>query len=145
MRNEMKISVKKLDEKAVTPTKAHPTDSGFDLTAIGVSKNLNDDVYLLSTGIAVTPPTGWFFGLFPRSSISKTGYMLANSVGIVDKHYTGELLIALRKVDKTAPDLEFPVKIAQLVLLPLVYPSIEEIAELPTTDRGDKGFGSTGK
>lgn len=131
-------------ESAVLPTKAHPSDSGFDLTLISAVKSFGD-VALYGTGIKVKPPEGYYFDVVPRSSVSKTGYMLANSVGIIDQSYTGEILVALRKVDKTAPDLELPVRMAQLILRPMIPVDMEEVAELPTSERGDGGFGSTGK
>lgn len=132
-------------EGAEIPTKAHPTDIGFDLTAIDIKKDFGE-VKLYGTGIKITPHTNYYIEIVPRSSISKSGYMLANSVGIIDPTYTGELLIALRKVDKDAPDLVLPNKIAQLIfrLVPWV-PDFKIVEKLEDTDRGEGGFGSTDK
>jgi dUTP pyrophosphatase len=100
---------------------------------------------MYATGISVRPPPGFYFDLVARSSLSKTGYMLANGIGIIDRDYTGEILVALRKIDKDAPDLVLPAKIVQLIprrwydMIPVEAPA----EGLPKTDRGDGGFGST--
>ena len=74
---------------AVVPTRAHPSDIGYDLVAISLWKKLSDQTEIYETGIAVVPPPGTYVEILPRSSVTKTGYMLANSVGIIDPHYTG--------------------------------------------------------
>lgn len=104
------------DERAVVPTKAHPSDIGYDLTAIDIFKKISEQTILFETGIRVSPPPGYYIEILPRSSISKTGYILANSVGVIDPNYTGTLKIALTKVDKTKPDLELPFNRCQIVL-----------------------------
>lgn len=80
----MNINFKKLDPQAVTPTKAHPTDAGFDLTAISINKNITDSYIEYDTGIAIEIPKGHVGLLFPRSSISKYDLALCNSVGVID-------------------------------------------------------------
>lgn len=136
--------VHKTRPDAILPSRAHATDTGFDLVLLEATKTLGD-VTMYATGISVRPPDGFYFDLVARSSLSKTGYMLANGVGIIDRDYTGEILVALRKVDKDAPDLVLPAKIAQLIPRQWVaMMPIEAPAEgLPGTDRGDGGFGST--
>ena len=83
MNNSIKYEIE--DKRAVIPTKAHTTDIGYDLTAIDVYKKISNKITLFETGIAVSPPTGYYIEIVPRSSISKTGYMLANSIGIIAK------------------------------------------------------------
>ena len=135
--------VKRLDPRAVIPTKAHATDAGFDVTVLYPTKRQGDVVWY-GTGIAIEPPKGFYFQLYPRSSIAKTGYVLANSVGIIDPDYQGELLIAMRKVDASAPDLELPVKIAQIVPARIYELTPVEVSDFAgTTERGCGGFGST--
>lgn len=127
------------------PMRAHPTDAGFDVTIIDVLKT-QGDVTFYGTGIRVRPPDGFYFDLVPRSSISKTGYILANSVGIIDPGYTGEIIVALRKIDPGAKDLDLPIRIAQLIPR-RVHSDVVLVASLEQTmeptDRGDAGFGST--
>ena len=83
-----------MSDRAFFPTKAHPSDIGYDLTAIDIFKKISNRTTLFETGIAVSPPQGYYLEIIPRSSLSKTGYMLANSVGIIDPDYTGTLKIA---------------------------------------------------
>jgi dUTP pyrophosphatase len=140
----MSIAFVKTDPYAVVPTVAHGTDSGFDLTATRLVRKGPGNVEVYGTGIRARPPEGFWFLLAPRSSISKTGYILANSVGVIDEGYRGEILVALRRVDETQPTIELPCRIAQLIPMkrwefPVrVLDSFEE-----STERGEGGFGST--
>ena len=86
----------KCDPNAVSPERARPSESGFDLTLISVVKNVGK-VTMYGTGIMIQPPTGFYFDMVPRSSIIKSGYMLANSVGVIDQGYTGEIMVPLIK------------------------------------------------
>ena len=143
--NSLKIRCVIEDDRAVMPTKAHPSDIGFDLTAIDVFKKMSDKTTLFETGIRVSPPPGYYIEILPRSSISKTGYVLANSVGVIDPHYTGTLKIALTKVDDTRPNLEPPFNRCQIVLRKAEVSEMVQVDSIDVTDRGDGGFGSTDK
>lgn len=129
-------------ENGVPPERARPSDSGFDLSLVAVRKRFGN-VVMYGTGVAVQPPSGFYFDLVPRSSIVKKGYMLANSVGIIDQAYTGEIMVPLVKIDPEAPDLELPQKLVQIVprkwygLVPTLAGTLE------STSRADGGFGST--
>lgn len=138
-----KVLFVKKDSRAVTPTKGEPLSMGYDLTAIDVWKTYGDRIVLFETGIAVEPPCGYYTEIYPRSSLSKTGYMLANSIGLIDPSYTGTLKIALIKVDPTMPDLKLPFTKCQLVLKRCNYYEMQQVQSLTETDRGDGGFGST--
>lgn len=133
------------DKRAVFPTKSHPTDVGYDLTAISVYKKISDRITLFDTGVSICPPPGYYTEIVPRSSISKTGYMLSNSVGTIDRDYTGNLLIALTKVDDSLPDLTVPFTRCQLTLNKCEDSRMELVYSLDDTIRGDGGFGSTDK
>ena len=100
---------------------------------------------MYDTGIAVQPPWGYYFELVGRSSISKTGYIVANSVGIIDASYTGSLKVALIKINKDAPDLELPARLVQLIPRQLVHMEAIEVNDLAHTQRAGGGFGSTGQ
>lgn len=128
---------------AVAPSKSRASDSGFDLVLLEPVKQMGD-VTLYDTGVRVQPAFGWYFDLVPRSSISKTGYMLANSVGVIDRTYTGPVLVALRKVDPEAPDLELPARLVQIIPRPIIHVQLEQVETLDETERGAGGFGSTG-
>lgn len=144
-RHTMTFRVKKSHPDAVVPTKAHMSDAGFDVTAIRVLKT-EGDVTFYGTGIHVQPPFGYYFQLVPRSSISKTGFSLANSVGIIDAGYQGEIIIALRNNDPYRIDLPLPCRIAQLIPVE-IHPMRPVVVDrfLGETERGEGGFGSSNK
>lgn len=123
------------------PKRGTPYSVGWDLAAIKVHKKLNDTTTLYDTGIKVIPPAGYYTEIIPRSSLSKTGYMLANSVGIIDCDYRENLLIALTKIDKNSPELELPFTRCQLVLRKAEYFTMDEIDNVQANGRGS--FGST--
>ena len=130
---------------AVLPTKTNPTDSGYDVTILEKVKQVSDVEYY-DTGIKAQCSFGYWLMLVPRSSMSKTGYTMANSIGIIDRTYTGNILVALRKVNKDAEDLTLPCRIAQLIPMPAVHcgPAVW-VDSLDNTARNDGGFGSSGK
>jgi len=137
------IKVKKIDERAVLPTKAHPSDIGYDLTVFEKHKEYGN-VTLFRTGLKFQCPPGYYLEIFPRSSISKSGYAFAHSVGVLDPHYRGEVFVPLRKIDKDAA-AELPWRVGQIVLRRVHELSMQEVEELDDeTDRGEGGFGSTG-
>jgi deoxyuridine 5'-triphosphate nucleotidohydrolase len=128
---------------AVPPFKARISDSGFDLTLLDKVKSIGS-VDMYSTGIVVRPAYGWYFMLVPRSSIIKSGYMLANNCGIIDRSYTGEILVPLVKVDDNAPHLDMPCRLVQLVPQPIIDFEFMETDDKIDSIRGTKGFGSSG-
>ena len=141
------VQFKKLDEKAVIPTYANIGDVGADLTATSVKHvpiTIEEAAYYeYGTGLAMKIPEGYGGFIFPRSSVSKKDLFLANAVGVIDPAYTGE--IKLRFKYKTAPKLyEVGERIGQLVILPIPTINFSEVAELPVTQRGNNGFGSSG-
>ncbi len=129
---------------AVPPYKMRVSDSGYDLTILELVKTVGD-VRFYETGIKVKPNFGIYFDLVPRSSLSKTGYILANSVGIIDRTYTDSIKVALRKIDSKAPDIELPMRLVQLVPRHIIHADWTELPDLDDTDRGAGGFGSTNK
>ena len=134
----------KTKKNAIAPFKVRASDAGYDLTLIEKVKEY-DDVELYTTGIKVEPSYGWWFLMSPRSSLAKTGYMLANSVGIIDRTYVGEILVALRKINKKSPTLHLPCKAVQLIPMPAIHTNFIESDKLEESDRGQKGFGSSDK
>lgn len=131
----------KLREDAVPPSKTRPSDSGYDLTILEKVKDVGR-VELYSTGISVTPPNGYYFDMVPRSSIIKSGYILANSVGVIDRGYTGEILVPLIKVGEGS--LELPSRVVQIIPRPIKHFNCKEVQAINSTVRGKKGFGSSG-
>ena len=129
-------------QNGIPPQRARPSDSGFDLSIIAIRKKIGNMV-MYGTGVAVQPPTGFYFDLVPRSSIIKKGYMLANSIGIIDQAYTGEIMVPLVKIDPEAPDLELPQKLVQLIPRKWYGLVPTPVDTLVNTSRADGGFGST--
>jgi dUTP pyrophosphatase len=129
---------------AVIPSRAHPSDIGLDLVCVSEAKRINNNTILYETGISVSPPDGYYTEILPRSSMSKSGWMLANSVGTIDPSYTGSLKVALIRVNPEAPEPILPFCLCQLVLRRAFYGNMLEVGELGETSRGEGGFGSTG-
>lgn len=141
----MKVRFKALTNDAVAPSRAHDTDAGFDLVAVSVEEDRKRNIVTYHTGIAVEIPKGYMGLLFPRSSVYKHQIQLANSVGIIDSGYRGEVILKYRITQPHISRYTFGDRVGQLVIVP--YPEIEfdEVPELDDTDRGEGGFGSTGK
>ena len=148
----MKVKILVKDENARFPTKANESDIGFDLVAIkkykivrkgdenGVGKTI-----LYDTGLTCIPEKGFYTEILPRSSLCKTGWMLSNSVGIIDPDYRGNLLIALTKIDPNAEDLPLPFCKTQLIVRRAEIAELEQVNIVNSTKRGEGGFGSTGE
>lgn len=144
--SSLKVKFKKLSESAVIPSYAKPGDAGMDLTCTKVSvSELENAIIVYHTDLAVEIPKGHVGLVFPRSSISKTNAILANSVGVIDSGYRGEILVKMRYPSR-AYESSYKIgdRVAQLIVLP--YPGIEpvEATQLGETERGEGGFGSTG-
>ena len=143
--NKPNIKVYKTDENAIIPAKAFPEDAGYDLTIIKKIKDFNSKTSLYDTGIKIEIDEGYYTEIVPRSSISKSGYILANNIGIIDNHYRGNLMIALTKIADDAPEIELPFKCCQLIVREQILSKLIEIDEnnLSETKRNEGGFGST--
>jgi deoxyuridine 5'-triphosphate nucleotidohydrolase len=154
------LKIYKADADAVVPSKNNYSDAGLDLTIIKEYKRLNSDTVLYDTGIKLEIPNGYYVEIVPRSSISRSGYILANSVGIIDQGYTGNLYVALRKINNDCEDLVMPYKCCQIIMKKQIYPKIviedlvgsagaaksdspNDTATMMATSRGSGGFGST--
>jgi dUTP pyrophosphatase len=141
------IKIFRDSDAAILPTRAHDTDSGFDITIIGVHSKISDDVTLFKTGLRIVPEPGYYTEIVARSSLMKLGYMLANNIGIIDNRYRGELLVALYKFNQNLPDIQLPIRAAQFIPRKIINVDVIDITDeqITTTDRGAGGFGSTGK
>jgi dUTP pyrophosphatase len=143
---DSQLLVQKLVPDAVIPSKAHPLDSGFDVTIVRiVNPRFGPGVVLFGTGLVIRPPDGYYVDLAVRSSLCKLGWGLANGVGIIDAQYRGELCLPLFKLSPEAGDLKLPIRVAQLIVRSLVITDVEEVEAIGETHRGAGGFGSSGK
>lgn len=140
----MKIKIKKLNKKAVIPHYAKEGDAGMDLTATSVSIDEYGN-YSYGTGLAFEIPKGYVGLLFPRSSNCKKDLLLSNSVGVLDSGYRGEVMFKFKNCGLQESVYEVGERVGQIIILP--YPEIEFISvdELSESERGDGGFGSSGK
>jgi dUTP pyrophosphatase len=131
---------------ALPPQKAYETDTGYDLSIVDQVRTINENVTLFDSGVKVRVPNGYYVEIVPRSSIIKSGYMLANSVGIIDENYRGNLYVALAKIDPEAPPIQLPYKGFQLIMRKRIDAEPIQVDDISSdiTDRGDGGFGSTG-
>ena len=136
------IKVKKLDPQAKLPQRAHPTDSGADLFALTRTVLPPRAVTNIRTGICLELPENTSGVIWGKSSVESKG--IKTMAGLVDAPYRGEILVCMYNLNETEYVFEAGQKIAQLVVLPTLYPSFEETTQLTQTGRGSGGFGSTG-
>jgi dUTP pyrophosphatase len=151
----MKLKFKKTDVAAVTPVRSTVGSAAFDLFATSIS--IESQFIEINTNIAVEIPEGYFGMLVPRSSVTKKDLMLKNSVGIIDSDYRGDVKARFirtpwRNFDENDQDAQFDIqeyavgeKCVQLIILPCPVIELEEVDSLGDTNRGEGGFGSTGK
>ena len=141
-----------LDKGAFKPTKAHATDAGFDLYA-KEDQQIGMNNVIFDTGVHILIPAGFVGLVLPRSSMSAKGVICAT--GVIDAGYSGSIKICLRyqewyydydaNIDNDTLKVYAGERIAQIVIVPLPEIELQEVSELPKTDRGSNGFGSSGK
>jgi dUTP pyrophosphatase len=154
----MKVRIKKLSELAAIPSYAKDGDAGMDMIATSIISDTPTQI-TYGLGIALEIPYGFVGLVFPRSSIRKTGLQLSNSVGVIDSGYRGELQATFNKlfggeamydemkVKEIQPNDFYKVgdRVAQIMIIPHPPIEFEEADKLSDTERGEGGFGSTGK
>ena len=144
----MKISIKKLKENAVVPTRGSDHAAGYDLyacieSAVKIKPHTTEKI---GTGLSIAVPEGYFGAIFARSGLAtKKGLRPANCVGVADSDYRGEYIVPLYNDTDEERTVEPGERIAQLVIMPFLEAEFTETSELDETRRGDGGFGSTGK
>lgn len=144
----MEVKIKRLSPDVSLPSYATAGSAGMDLAAcltepVTVAAG---DRALIPTGIALQIPAGYGGFVFPRSGLSmRGGITLCNAVGVIDSDYIGELKIAVHNISKEDYTIQNGDRIAQLVFLPIAVGEWKECDSLEETDRGEGGFGSTGR
>jgi dUTP pyrophosphatase len=140
------VKVAKLDPRARLPTRAYDHDAGFDLYALESRRLGPGGRGSVGTGIAVEIPQGQAGLVLPRSGIAERhGIALVNAPGLIDSGYRGELRVLLLNTDAVEPfEVSEGDRIAQLVLVRIESPELEEVEELISSERGAGGFGSSG-
>lgn len=139
----MKIRFKKLSPSAVVPRKAHASDAGFDLVAVSKRKD-KDGNFVYGTGLAFEIPDGFVGLVFPRSSVSARCMTMANCVGVIDSCFRGEVTAKFRP-HLFAKPYDKGDRVAQMIIMPYPHIDFVEVDELSESDRGEGGYGSTGK
>ena len=141
------LPVKRLDEAAKLPTRAYDGDAGLDLAASERVELGPGQRAAVATGLTVAIPAGHAGFVQPRSGLAaQHGITVLNSPGLVDAGYRGELKVVLFNSDRAEPFVVEPgMRIAQLVILPVALAEPKEVAELPESERGEKGFGSSAR
>ena len=142
----MKMKVFRLHKLATIPEYAHSTDSGLDLIAVEEVEIPARESRLIKTGIAVELPTNTEAQIRPRSGLAlKYQITVLNTPGTVDEGYRGEIGVILINHGNSSFTVTQGMRIAQMVIAPVIRVDIEEISQLSSTHRGSGGFGSTGQ
>lgn len=143
----MTLRVRRLVPHARLPAHAHDGDAGYDLHAIEDVTLEPGRRALVATGIAVEIPDGHAGLVLPRSGTAvRHGIALVNAPGLIDSGYRGELKVLLLNTDHAEPfRVDAGDRVAQLVLVRVETPAVEEVADLAASARGDGGFGSSGR
>lgn len=140
------LPFRRLDPEATLPERAHPGDAGFDLRSVEDVEVGPGERAMVRTGLAVAIPEGHAGLVLPRSGLaSRHGLTLANAPGLIDAGYRGEVICAVVNLDRTTPvKIAKGDRIAQLVIVAVPDLQPAWVDELPTSTRGEGGFGSTG-
>jgi len=143
----MELKVKKMRDNSILPTRGDSKAAGIDLYAC-IDKPvtiLPNATVMIPSGIACEFPEGYFGLMLPRSSVGvKRKLTLANTAGVIDESFRGEIMMAFKNNGDVYQTIEPGERLAQLILLPYFTYNIVETDSLSTTERGDGGFGSTG-
>lgn len=154
------VKIKRLSETAQLPTKAHDSDAAFDLYAdiqdtfkpfgstedVKGIKVMPGQTVKISSGVAMEIPEWYWGAVYARSGLAtKQGLRPANCVGVIDSHYRGPIIVAIHNDSNEVQIVRHGDRIAQFMLAPVIETSFEEVNELSDSDRGEGGFGSSGK
>jgi len=141
----IELAIRRLRDDAVLPERAYSGDAGLDLAACERVELAPGERATVPTGLAVAIPEGFAGFVQPRSGLAaRHGLTVVNSPGLVDSGYRGELRVVLLNTDTSEPFVVEPgMRIAQLVVLPVPELELVEVDELPDSERGARGFGSS--
>ncbi|MFN8185434.1 MAG: dUTP diphosphatase [Candidatus Nanopelagicales bacterium] len=144
--SEVDVLIQRLDPEVPLPAGAHPGDAGLDLVTTRDATIAPGERDLLPTGVALALPNGYAAFVVPRSGLAvRHGVSLVNSPGTIDAGYRGEIKVCVVNLDPADPvSFRRGDRIAQLLVQPVPRVRLHEVQQLPGSDRGDGGFGSTG-
>ena len=143
----IELPVRRLREEAVIPERAYAGDAGLDLAACDRHELAPGERTVVGTGLAVAIPEGFAGFVQPRSGLAaRHGLSVVNAPGLIDSGYRGEIRVVLLNTDHGEPFVVEPgMRIAQLVVLPVPGLELVEVEELPESERGVRGFGSSSR
>lgn len=139
------VQVELIHEDAKIPERQKPGDAGYDFYATEVEWDGDRMVYKVSTGVKVAIPRGFVGLITPRSSVYKKNLALANSVGVIDSGYRGEVKFLFIPTASNHDYYEKGDRIGQMIVTPHLAHPLNEVDDLSETERGEGGFGSTGE
>jgi dUTP pyrophosphatase len=141
----IELPIRRLRAEAVLPGRAYPGDAGLDLAACERVELAPGERAVVPTGLAVAIPEGYAGFVQPRSGLAaRHGITIVNTPGLVDSGYRGELRVILLNTDRSETFVVEPgMRVGQLVVVPVAEVELTEVDELPATERGVRGFGST--
>jgi dUTP pyrophosphatase len=141
----IELPIQRLREDAVVPARAYAGDAGLDLAACERAELGPGERLVVGTGLAVAIPDGYAGFVQPRSGLAaRHGISVVNAPGLIDSGYRGEVRVVLLNTDRSEPFVIEPgMRIAQLVVLPVPALELVEVDELPESERGIRGFGSS--
>jgi dUTP pyrophosphatase len=135
---------KKLSKYAIIPTQASPESAGYDLYSAYDYTILGNDNQVISTDLILLPPVGTYCRIAGRSGLA-SNYNLTIGGGVVDRDYQGNVRVIMFNHDSKPYKISAGERIAQIITEKIVNPKLVELSEYKTTERHDKGFGSSGK
>lgn len=142
----MKLSVKRLSDKATIPEYQSVGSAGFDLHAVDNYVLMPGEIELVGTGLAFDIPSGYELQIRPRSGLSaKSKLRIANSPGTIDNDFKGEVKIIMENTGRMVSIIDKGDRVAQAILAPIIQAEIMEVEEVGESERGSGGFGSTGR
>ncbi|HYZ77419.1 MAG TPA: dUTP diphosphatase [Gaiellaceae bacterium] len=141
----IQLPIRRLRPDAALPARAYTGDAGFDLAACERVELGPGERAMVPTGLAVAIPEGYAGFVQPRSGLAaRNGLTIVNTPGLVDSGYRGELQVILLNTDRERSFVVEPgMRIAQLLVVPVAELELEEVEELPASERGVRGFGSS--
>jgi dUTP pyrophosphatase len=140
-----RVEIQRLSADAILPRRAHPDDAGLDLHAARAVTIEPGARALVETGIAVAVPPGWAGFVLPRSGLAlQQGLTVLNAPGLIDSGYRGEIKVLLVNHGQQAASIGRGDRIAQLVVQAVPPVEVVEVQTLPPSERGARGFGSSG-
>jgi len=145
-RERIEVEVQKISEDAILPTYAHDSDAGADIYSVEDVTIPPHKTVIIKTGLKVAIPLGYEIQIRPRSGLSyKTPLRIANSIGTIDPSYRGEIGVIMENTGNLTQKISKGDRIAQMIISPVPMIAWKEVSTLDETERGEGGFGSTGK